>query len=635
LVKPLTGDYPQEVAGYQLRARLGAGGMGRVYLALTRGGRPLAIKVVRAEFGDDEEFRDRFRQEVVAAQRVHGLYTAQVLDADPDAQPPWLATAYVPGLSLQQAVAEHGPLPPDSVFLLIAGVAEALQAIHAAGIVHRDLKPSNVILAADGPRVIDFGIAWAASAPALTRSGISVGSPPFMAPEQARGDPTTPSVDVFALGSLATFAVAGRPPFGVDGAVQVLYRVLNAPPDLDGCPPDLQQLIGRCLAKDPAQRPRTSEIIDACRARTADGGLAFERSWLPAAVYAVAVGGTAAPFAPLIADSGDGRPVEAAAESTFPSEIGHSPEEAADEGTTSGPVPDPPEWSSADASAPWMPNTGDRVRAAPASAAVPAPGDPAGAGPMAGGQEALLAAAMPGPPGPPGSPPRRGAPRDGHRTPKKPLVGGAVALVVLVGAVAAGIAFLSRPVSEGSPGGRSGPHAVAAPGSAAPARRPSARPTSSKGTTGTSRSGPVPAGSSVLPPQHSQAPQPPAATPAAPGPSSAPAPSGRAAFAGTWSGTVSQPGWPVPSWDVQLDIPASGDGSYTSPSLGCSGALILPATAATTMGAIAVTNSRPVNTGCTVRARVTLTLSGSDGISMTWTPVAHPRLVGTASLTRS
>jgi serine/threonine protein kinase len=574
--------------------------MGRVYLALTRGGRPLAIKVVRAEFGDDEEFRDRFRQEVVAAQRVHGLYTAQVLDADPDAQPPWLATAYVPGLSLQQAVAEHGPLPPESVFLLIAGVAEALQAIHAAGIVHRDLKPSNVILAADGPRVIDFGIAWAASAPALTRSGISVGSPPFMAPEQARGDPTTPSVDVFALGSLATFAVAGRPPFGVDGAVQVLYRVLNVPPNLDGCPPDLQELIGRCLTKDPAQRPRTNEIIDACRARTADGRLAFERSWLPAAVFAVAVGGTAAPFAPLIADSGDGGQVEAASESTFPSEIGHSPEEAADESTTSGQVHDPPEWSSADASASWMPNTGDRVRAAPA-----------------------------------GPPPHGGASRDGQGTSKKPLVGAAVALVVLVGAVAAGITFLSRPVSEGSPGGHSGPHAVAASGSSAPTRGASAHPTSSKGTTGTSRSGPVPAGSPGLPPQHSRAPQPPATTPAGPAPSSAPAPSGRAAFAGTWSGTVSQPGWRAPSWDVQLDIPASGDGGYTSASLGCSGTLILPATATTTMGAKAVASSRPVNTGCTVRARVTLTLSGSDGISMTWTPVAHPRLVGTATLARS
>jgi hypothetical protein len=353
-------------------------------------------------------------------------------------------------------------------------------------------------------------------------------------------------------------------------------------------------------------------------------------------VFAVAVGGTAAPFAPLLADSGNGRQVEAAAESTFPSEIGHSSEEAADEGTSSGPVHDPPEWSSADASAPWMPNTGDRVRAAPASAAVPAPVDPADAGPIAGGQEALLAAAMPGPAGPRaplGPPPGGGAPRDGHGRSKKPLVGAAVALVVLAGAAAAGITFLSRPVSEGSPGGHSGPHAVAAPGSTAATRSASAHPTSSKGTTGTSRSGPVPAGSPGLPPAHSQAPQPPATAPAAPAPSSAP--SGRADFAGTWSGTVSQPGWSVPSWDVQLDIPASGDGSYTSPSLGCSGTLILPDTAATTMGALAVTSSRPVNTGCTARARVTLTLSGPDGMSMTWTPVAHPRKVGTATLARS
>src|ERR1035437_4405763 len=255
VVDPLTSDDPREVAGYQLRARLGAGGMGRVYLAFTHGGRPVAIKVVRAEFGDDEEFKGRFRLEVAAAQRVHGLYTAQVLDADPDARLPWLATAYVPGLSLQQAVADHGPLPPDSVFLLLAGIAEALQAIHAVGIVHRDLKPSNVILAADGPRVIDFGIAQSVAAPSLTRGAFRIGSPRFMAPEQARGQLVTPAVDVFALGSLATYAIAGRPPFGVGGALGVLYRVLNDAPDLGGCPADLRPLIERCLAKDPAQRP--------------------------------------------------------------------------------------------------------------------------------------------------------------------------------------------------------------------------------------------------------------------------------------------------------------------------------------------------------------------------------------------
>ena len=151
-LEPLTGDDPAEVAGYRLRARLGAGGMGRVYLAFTPGGRPVALKVMRPEFGGDEEFRARFRQEIQAAWQVHGLYTAQVLDAGPDADPPWLVTAYVAGPSLQQAVRDHGPMPAETVVQLMAGVAEALQVIHAAGVVHRDLKPSNVLLAPDGPR---------------------------------------------------------------------------------------------------------------------------------------------------------------------------------------------------------------------------------------------------------------------------------------------------------------------------------------------------------------------------------------------------------------------------------------------------------------------------------------------------
>src|SRR5882757_3707829 len=175
LVEPLTGDDPREAGGYQLRGRLGSGAMGQVYLALTPGGRQVAVKMIRAEFGNDERFRARFRQEMAAAQQVHGLFTAQVLEAEPDAPRPWLATSYVPGLSLREAVTRYGPLPPDTVFLLLAGIAEALQAIHAAGIIHRDLKPSNVILAADGPRVIDFGIARAAAAPAVTRSGYWVG----------------------------------------------------------------------------------------------------------------------------------------------------------------------------------------------------------------------------------------------------------------------------------------------------------------------------------------------------------------------------------------------------------------------------------------------------------------------------
>lgn len=284
--EPLTAGDPAEVAGYRLHARLGAGGMGRVYLASTPGGRPVALKVIRPEYGDDEDFRRRFRQEIQAARRVHGLYTAQVLDADPDATPSWLVTAYVPGPSLQQAVTEHGALPAETVLLLMAGVAEALQAIHAAGIVHRDLKPSNVLLAHDGPRVIDFGIARAAEATAVTRSGIRVGSPQFMAPEQILDQPVSPAIDMFALGSLAAFAALGRAPFGEGSEAAVLYRVLHEPADLTGCPAHLRILIERCLAKEPAARPAPAEVIQSCRAQTAGRTMDLAQSWLPSALAA-------------------------------------------------------------------------------------------------------------------------------------------------------------------------------------------------------------------------------------------------------------------------------------------------------------------------------------------------------------
>ena len=213
-MEPLSGDDPAEIGPYRLRGRIGAGGMGRVYLAATPGGRRVALKVVRPELGDDPDFRTRFRQEIAAAQRVRGLYTAELLNADPEGTPPWLVTAYVPGPSLQRAVTDHGPMPAETVIRLVAGVDEARQAIHAAGVVHRDLKPSNVLLAPDGPRVIDFGIARAAESTSVTRSGIRVGSPQFMAPEQIRSTGATPAVDIFALGSVAAFASTGRAPFG-------------------------------------------------------------------------------------------------------------------------------------------------------------------------------------------------------------------------------------------------------------------------------------------------------------------------------------------------------------------------------------------------------------------------------------
>ena len=255
--------------------------MGRVYLAFTPAGRPVALKVVRPELGGDAEFRRRFRQEVDASRRVHGMYTAQVLDAGPDASPPWLVTAYVPGPSLQQAVAEHGPMPEQTVFVLLAGVAEALAAIHAAGIVHRDLKPSNVLLAPDGPRVIDFGIARAADSTVVTGTGMLIGSPPFMAPEQVRGQDITQAVDMFALGAVAAFAATGRSPFGDGVDMGILYRVTHEEPDLGGCPLRLRELVGRCLAKDPVARPSPAEVIAACRAQAAGQAGETAPPWLP------------------------------------------------------------------------------------------------------------------------------------------------------------------------------------------------------------------------------------------------------------------------------------------------------------------------------------------------------------------
>ncbi|PTH89762.1 serine/threonine protein kinase [Streptomyces sp. A244] len=265
--QPLRGDDPPVVAGYRLAARLGAGGMGRVYLSHTQGGRPVAIKVVRPELADDPEFRRRFRREVEAARRVRGAYTAELIDADADGTPPWAATLYVPGPSLAEAVARRGPLPVPAVLWLVAGVAEALQAIHAAGIVHRDLKPSNVLLAADGPRVIDFGISLAAGFTSHTATGAAVGTPHFMAPEQASVGEVTAATDVFALGQTAAFAALGRPLYGDGSALGVLYRIVHDRPDLSVLPEQLRPLFDRCLAADPKDRADLAEIVDWCRER--------------------------------------------------------------------------------------------------------------------------------------------------------------------------------------------------------------------------------------------------------------------------------------------------------------------------------------------------------------------------------
>ncbi|MFG3281991.1 serine/threonine-protein kinase [Streptomyces sp. NPDC048111] len=283
LFQPLGPDDPAVVGGYRLSAVLGSGGMGKVYLSHTPGGRPIALKVIRPEFSEDPEFRRRFQQEVRAAQRVQGLYTAPVIDFDTEGAQPWLATAYVPGPSLAHAVGAHGRLPLRSVLLLTVGVAEALHVIHGAGIVHRDLKPANVLLASDGPRVIDFGIARAADATSLTGHGVSVGTPAFMAPEQASAGTVTPGTDIFALGQIAAFAAIGAPAYGEGSSHAVLYRIVHEDPDLSALPDELRALVTRCLSRDPADRPSLTEVIQMCHDLSPEP-LRQGEDWLPTAV---------------------------------------------------------------------------------------------------------------------------------------------------------------------------------------------------------------------------------------------------------------------------------------------------------------------------------------------------------------
>nr|WP_079063201.1 serine/threonine-protein kinase [Peterkaempfera griseoplana] len=292
-VEPLTRTDPTLIGPFRLLGRLGGGSMGQVYLGVGRPGQPVAVKVVRPHLAEDPAFRRRFAAEVAAARHVQGPFTPSVVDADPEAERPWLATAFLPGPSLGEAVDVHGPLPPQAVRALAAGVAGALQAIHAAGVLHRDLKPANVLLDADGPKVIDFGVARWVDASQVTQTGAQVGTIPFMAPEQADGRPVTGAADVFALGSLLAYAATGITPFGNDSSGEVLYRIVHADPDpaaLACHDEELRSLIRACLDKDPDRRPSPGQIVDAC------AGPHPGRSWLPAALasQAAARGGEVA-----------------------------------------------------------------------------------------------------------------------------------------------------------------------------------------------------------------------------------------------------------------------------------------------------------------------------------------------------
>ncbi|WP_393059042.1 serine/threonine-protein kinase [Streptomyces sp. LN549] len=408
---------PQRIGAYRLLGRLGAGGMGQVYLARSDRGRVVALKLVREELAEQQEFRDRFRKEVQAARLVGSTWTAPVLDADTEAAVPWVATGYVAGPSLQATVSgrastsagpapgAYGPLPDRSVHILGTGLAHALRAIHSAGLIHRDLKPSNILLTIDGPRVIDFGIARALDTitdGGLTRTGALVGSPGFMSPEQVRGERVTLACDVFCLGSVLAYASTGRLPFGAaaSGVHALLFRIAQEDPDLTGVPVDLVELIQDCLRKDPGARPSTDEILE----RLDEGDSA--EPWLPGALIAQlgrhAVGlldsedptGTVPTDAvptdavPTDATPADPAPIDAAPKDTVPN--GAPPDNA------------PP------------------TAQAPAEATPPAPPAPA-QHPAPGSVQAVpTMVATPTPTGPPAGPPPPGTPTPTYGYPQLP-----------------------------------------------------------------------------------------------------------------------------------------------------------------------------------------------------------------------
>ncbi|MFD5521606.1 PQQ-binding-like beta-propeller repeat protein [Streptomyces sp. NPDC127066] len=263
-------EQPRYAGQYLLESRLGSGGMGIVHLARSASGLRLAVKVVHAEFSQDPEFRGRFRQEVAAARRVSGAFTAPVVDADPEAERPWMATLFIPGPTLAEHVKRNGAMSTDRLRHLMAGLAEALRDIHRAGVVHRDLKPSNVLLAEDGPKVIDFGISRPSDSELRTETGKLIGTPPFMAPEQfSRPRHVGPAADVFALGSVIVHAATGSGPFDSDSPYLVAYQVVHDEPDLTGVPEELLDLVARCLAKEPEDRPTPDELMSALRSVSA------------------------------------------------------------------------------------------------------------------------------------------------------------------------------------------------------------------------------------------------------------------------------------------------------------------------------------------------------------------------------
>ena len=356
LVAPLRRWDPEQVGGYVLLGRLGAGGMGQVYLGRSAAGRLVAVKTIKSELAEEPDFRTRFGQEVAAARRVSGAFTAAVIAADSEADVPWLATVYVPAPSLSRLIQTCGPLPVAAVRWLAAGCAEALEAIHSVGLVHRDLKPSNVLVSPDGPRVIDFGVARAAERIQLTVSNGGPGTPAYMAPEQAR-DPrqATAASDVFSLGGTILFAATGHAAYQGQTVMDVLLRLATEPPDLTGLPWGLAGLVAACLERDPRSRPTTTAII-----AQLSGTASLESPSLPASALALIEAFRAAPApgaaAPVLLPAASADPPE---ELTFGSQpvVSDPHRDDADRRAAGNAARTAPPWPAASGRVSWASRT--------------------------------------------------------------------------------------------------------------------------------------------------------------------------------------------------------------------------------------------------------------------------------------
>ncbi|MGA4840292.1 protein kinase domain-containing protein [Streptomyces sp. G45] len=410
---PLEPDEPAVIGPYRLLGRLGSGGMGRVYVGRSAGGRTVAVKVVHPHFALDDEFRARFRREVEAARRVGGDWTAPVLDADPEAPVPWVATGYAAGPSLTEAVRDTGPLPEHSARVLVAGLAEALAHVHGLGLVHRDVKPSNVLLTLDGPRLIDFGIARATDGTAsLTSTGVSIGSPGYMAPEQILGKGVTGAADVFSLGAVLVFAATGTSPFPGDSSAALLYKVVHEPPELGALTGELRDVAAACLVKDADARPAPEDL--ARRLAPAGAAPLVAAGWLPGAVVERVSRGA---VRLLDLDTGGGAPGPVSGPVAFTGAGAFGPP---DPSYAAGRAAEPP-YAADPAAEPPVPR-------AEAPAQVPPPRDAPGTPP-----------APPAPPAPPVSP--------AHAAPTAPTAPGRISLSVAADAAPAGPNGRGRRVS--------------------------------------------------------------------------------------------------------------------------------------------------------------------------------------------